>query len=185
MATVRRPGAIKDHNHQNSSRRDRRTSGEATVLGEPTGSIAVRRRIGFLGGDKRAVLVHDCTGDHCIHASIVPAWRVDSETRPGSEERKAPQIALFSQGAHLPVPLENCNANPLKTHRMAVSIMMLPTVLVHTSTCSIGCCPTAQTRSFARLEGRTRFLGAFTTAKPPRYANNRSPFPMTSFDDLQ
>ena len=53
MATVRRPGAIKDHNHQNSSRRDRRTSGEATVLGEPTGSIAVRRRIGFLGGDKR------------------------------------------------------------------------------------------------------------------------------------
>ena len=31
----------------------RRTSGEATVLGEPTGSIAVRRRIGFLGEDKR------------------------------------------------------------------------------------------------------------------------------------
>ena len=31
----------------------RRTSGEATVLGEPTGSVAVRRRIGFLGEDKR------------------------------------------------------------------------------------------------------------------------------------
>ena len=31
----------------------RRTSGEATVLGEPTGSVAVHRRIGFLGEDKR------------------------------------------------------------------------------------------------------------------------------------
>ena len=31
----------------------RRTSGEATVLGEPAGSVSVRRRIGFLGQDKR------------------------------------------------------------------------------------------------------------------------------------
>ena len=31
----------------------RRTSGEATVLGEPAGSVSVRRRIGFLGEDKR------------------------------------------------------------------------------------------------------------------------------------
>jgi ABC-2 type transport system ATP-binding protein len=31
----------------------RRTSGEALLLGEPTGSVAVRRRIGFLGEDKR------------------------------------------------------------------------------------------------------------------------------------
>lgn len=34
----------------------RRTSGEVTVLGEPTGSVAVRRRIGFLGEDKRLYL---------------------------------------------------------------------------------------------------------------------------------
>ena len=48
----------------------RRTSGEATVLGEPTGSVAVRRRIGFLGEDKRLYSYMTVRGDHCVHASV-------------------------------------------------------------------------------------------------------------------
>lgn len=59
----------------------RRTSGEVTVLGEPTGSVAVRRRIGFLGEDKR--LYHHMTVREIIAFTrpFFPTWRVDTETR--------------------------------------------------------------------------------------------------------
>ena len=59
----------------------RRTSGEVTVLGEPTGSVAVRRRIGFLGEDKR--LYHYMTVREMIAFTrpFFPTWRVDTETR--------------------------------------------------------------------------------------------------------
>lgn len=59
----------------------RRTSGEVTVLGEPTGSVAVRRRIGFLGEDKR--LYHYMTVREIIAFTrpFFPTWRVDTETR--------------------------------------------------------------------------------------------------------
>ena len=48
----------------------RRTSGEATVLGEPTGSVAVRRRVGFLGEDKRLYSYMTVREIHRIHASL-------------------------------------------------------------------------------------------------------------------
>jgi ABC-2 type transport system ATP-binding protein len=59
----------------------RRTSGEATVLGEPTGSVAVRRRIGFLGEDKRLYSYMTVREIIAFTRSFFPTWRVETETR--------------------------------------------------------------------------------------------------------
>ena len=59
----------------------RRTSGEATVLGEPTGSVAARRRIGFLGEDKRLYSYMTVREIIAFTRPFFPTWRVDTETR--------------------------------------------------------------------------------------------------------
>ena len=59
----------------------RRTSGEAAVLGEPTGSIAVRRRIGFLGEDKRLYSYMTVREIIAFTRPFFPTWRVETETR--------------------------------------------------------------------------------------------------------
>jgi ABC-2 type transport system ATP-binding protein len=59
----------------------RRTSGEATVLGEPTGTVAVRRRIGFLGEDKRLYSYMTVREVIAFTRPFFPTWRVDTETR--------------------------------------------------------------------------------------------------------
>ena len=59
----------------------RRTSGEATVLGEPTGSVAARRRIGFLGEDKRLYSYMTVREIIAFTRPFFPAWRVDTEKR--------------------------------------------------------------------------------------------------------
>jgi len=59
----------------------RRTSGEALLLGEPTGSVAVRRRIGFLGEDKR--LYPYMTVEEIIEFTrpFFSTWRKETESR--------------------------------------------------------------------------------------------------------
>jgi ABC-2 type transport system ATP-binding protein len=59
----------------------RRTSGAATVLGEPTGSVAVRRRIGFLGEDKRLYSYMTVREIIAFTRPFFPAWRLETETR--------------------------------------------------------------------------------------------------------
>lgn len=59
----------------------RRTSGEATVLGEPAGSVAVRRRIGFLGEDKRLYSYMTVRETIAFTRPFFPTWRVDTEAR--------------------------------------------------------------------------------------------------------
>jgi ABC-2 type transport system ATP-binding protein len=59
----------------------RRTSGEATVLGEPTGSVAVRRRIGFLGEDKRLYSYLTVREMIAFTRPFFPTWRVETEAR--------------------------------------------------------------------------------------------------------
>jgi ABC-2 type transport system ATP-binding protein len=59
----------------------RRTSGEATVLGEPTGSVAARRRIGFLGEDKRLYSYMTVRQIIAFTRPFFPDWRADTETR--------------------------------------------------------------------------------------------------------
>lgn len=59
----------------------RRTSGEAMVLGEPTGSVAVRRRIGFLGEDKRLYSYMTVREIIAFSRPFFPTWRVETETR--------------------------------------------------------------------------------------------------------
>ena len=59
----------------------RRTSGEATVLGEPTGSVAVRRRIGFLGEDKRLYPYMTVGEIIAFTRPFFPTWRVETEIR--------------------------------------------------------------------------------------------------------
>jgi ABC-2 type transport system ATP-binding protein len=59
----------------------RRTSGEAIVLGEPTGSVAVRRRIGFLGEDKRLYSYMTVREIIAFTRPFFPTWRVETETR--------------------------------------------------------------------------------------------------------
>jgi ABC-2 type transport system ATP-binding protein len=59
----------------------RRTSGEATVFGEPTGSVAVRRRIGFLGEDKRLYSYMTVREIIAFTRPFFPAWRAETETR--------------------------------------------------------------------------------------------------------
>ncbi len=59
----------------------RRTSGEATVFGEPTGSVAVRRRIGFLGEDKRLYSYMTVREIIAFTRPFFPTWRVETETR--------------------------------------------------------------------------------------------------------
>jgi len=59
----------------------RRTSGEATVLGEATGSVAIRRRIGFLGEDKRLYSYMTVREIIAFTRPFFPTWRVETETR--------------------------------------------------------------------------------------------------------
>jgi ABC-2 type transport system ATP-binding protein len=59
----------------------RRTSGEATVLGEPTGSVAVRRRIGFLGEDKRLYSYMTVREIIAFTRPFFPSWRIETESR--------------------------------------------------------------------------------------------------------
>ena len=59
----------------------RRTSGEATVLGEPAGSVSVRRRIGFLGEDKRLYSYMTVREIIAFTRPFFPTWRVETETR--------------------------------------------------------------------------------------------------------
>ena len=59
----------------------RPTSGEATVLSEPTGSVAVRRRIGFLGEDKRLYSYMTVREIIAFTRPFFPTWRVETETR--------------------------------------------------------------------------------------------------------
>jgi len=59
----------------------RRTSGEATVLGEPAGSVAVRSRIGFLGEDKRLYSYMTVREMIAFTRPFFPAWRIETETR--------------------------------------------------------------------------------------------------------
>jgi ABC-2 type transport system ATP-binding protein len=59
----------------------RRTSGEAMVLGEPTGSVAVRRRIGFLGEDKRLYSYMTVREILAFTRPFFPTWRLETETR--------------------------------------------------------------------------------------------------------
>jgi ABC-2 type transport system ATP-binding protein len=59
----------------------RRTSGEVTVLGEPTGSVAVRRRIGFLGEDKRLYSYMTVREIIAFTRPFFPSWRTETESR--------------------------------------------------------------------------------------------------------
>lgn len=59
----------------------RRSSGEVTVLGEPTGSVAVRRRIGFLGEDKRLYPYMTVQEIIAFTRPFFPTWRIETETR--------------------------------------------------------------------------------------------------------
>jgi ABC-2 type transport system ATP-binding protein len=59
----------------------RRTSGEATILGEPTGSFAIRRRIGFLGEDKRLYSYMTVREIIAFTRAFFPTWRMETETR--------------------------------------------------------------------------------------------------------
>ena len=59
----------------------RRTSGEATILGEPAGSVSVRRRIGFLGEDKRLYSYMTVREIIAFTRPFFPTWRVETETR--------------------------------------------------------------------------------------------------------
>jgi len=59
----------------------RQTSGEATVLGEPTGSVAIRRRIGFVGEDKRLYSYMTVREIIAFTRSFFPTWRNETETR--------------------------------------------------------------------------------------------------------
>ena len=59
----------------------RRTSGEAMVLGEPAGSVSVRRRIGFLGEDKRLYSYMTVREIIAFTRPFFPTWRVETETR--------------------------------------------------------------------------------------------------------
>src|SRR5215475_5198296 len=59
----------------------RRTSGDATVLGEPPGSVATRRRIGFLGEDKRLYSYMTVREIIAFTRRFFPTWRVETETR--------------------------------------------------------------------------------------------------------
>ncbi len=59
----------------------RRTSGEAMVLGEPAGSVSVRRRIGFLGEDKRVYSYMTVREIIAFTRPFFPTWRVETETR--------------------------------------------------------------------------------------------------------
>jgi ABC-2 type transport system ATP-binding protein len=59
----------------------RRASGEATVLGEPTGSVAIRRRIGFLGEDKRLYSYMTVREIIAFTRPFFPTWRIETETR--------------------------------------------------------------------------------------------------------
>ena len=59
----------------------RRTSGEAMVLGEPAGSVSVRRRIGFLGEDKRLYPYMTVREIIAFTRPFFPTWRVETETR--------------------------------------------------------------------------------------------------------
>jgi ABC-2 type transport system ATP-binding protein len=58
-----------------------RTSGEAMVLGEPPGSVSVRRRIGFLGEDKRLYSYMTVREIIAFTRPFFPTWRVETETR--------------------------------------------------------------------------------------------------------
>jgi ABC-2 type transport system ATP-binding protein len=59
----------------------RRTSGDASVLGEPTGSVAVRRRIGFLGEDKRLYPYMSVKEIIDFTRPLYPTWRLETEQR--------------------------------------------------------------------------------------------------------
>ena len=59
----------------------RRTSGDATILGEPAGSVAARRRIGFLGEDKRLYSYMTVWEIIAFTRAFFPAWRRETETR--------------------------------------------------------------------------------------------------------
>jgi ABC-2 type transport system ATP-binding protein len=59
----------------------RQTSGEATVLGEPAGSVAIRRRIGFLGEDKRLYSYMTVREIIAFTRPFFPTWRAETETR--------------------------------------------------------------------------------------------------------
>ena len=59
----------------------RQTSGEAMVLGEPAGSVSVRRRIGFLGEDKRLYSYMTVREIIAFTRPFFPTWRVETETR--------------------------------------------------------------------------------------------------------
>ncbi len=59
----------------------RRTSGEAMVLGEPAGAVSVRRRIGFLGEDKRLYPYMTVREIIAFTRPFFPTWRVETETR--------------------------------------------------------------------------------------------------------
>jgi len=59
----------------------RRTSGEVALLGEPTGSVAVRRRIGFLSEDKRLYPYMTVREVIAFTRPFFPTWRVETETR--------------------------------------------------------------------------------------------------------
>lgn len=63
----------------------RRTSGEATILGEPTGSVATRRRIGFLGEDKRLYSYMTVREIIAFTRPFFSSWRIETETRLLSE----------------------------------------------------------------------------------------------------
>src|SRR5947209_10704780 len=60
----------------------RRTSGEATVLSEPTGSVAVRRRIGFLGEDRRLYSYMKVREIIAFTRPFFPTWRVENRNTP-------------------------------------------------------------------------------------------------------
>jgi len=59
----------------------RRTSGEATILGEPAGSVATRRRIGFLGEDKRLYSYMTVQEIIAFTRPFFPTWRAETESR--------------------------------------------------------------------------------------------------------
>lgn len=59
----------------------RRTSGDVTLLGEPTGSVAARRRIGFLGEDKRLYAYMTVREIIAFTRPFFPTWRVETEAR--------------------------------------------------------------------------------------------------------
>jgi ABC-2 type transport system ATP-binding protein len=59
----------------------RPTSGEATVLGEHSGSVTIRRRIGFLGEDKRLYSYMTVREIIAFTRPFFPTWRVETEAR--------------------------------------------------------------------------------------------------------